>query len=80
MLRVIACVALLTAGCAFDPPPASSVRTKTVTKTVTEFKTRTCHITTVPTSRDEFCARPSQDEGCHEVHRRIFVLDDPLSL
>ncbi len=36
MLRVIVCVALLTSGCAFDPPPVTIVQTKTITKVVKE--------------------------------------------
>ena len=83
MLRVVVvCVALITSGCAFDPPPAPTVRTKTITKTITEFRPRTCNITTVPTSKDEFCANKrtcGQIDTCGEAYYRYTTCGD-LSL
>src|SRR5690349_20287539 len=51
MLRVAVCLALITGGWAIDASPAPTVQIRTIAKTITELKSRTCNSTTAPMSR-----------------------------
>jgi hypothetical protein len=80
MLRVIACVALLIAGCAVDPP-APVVQTKTITKIVTVREPQVCEVTERPQTASEFCAtvkRCGQIATCAEAYYRLTVCNHRL--
>ena len=67
MLRVVTCVAIFVAGCAFDPRPAPR-------SSIVQFKSRTCTVTTRPMSNQEFCGMGektcSQIATCGEAYYR----------
>ena len=82
MWRIVVCVALLTSGCAFDPPPAPTVPTRIIQRPSLSSGRRACNITTVPTSKDEFCANKrtcGQIDTCGEAYYRYTTCGD-LSL